>query len=780
MKQIINAYMAMLNESKQIQPSSQVNRLDETTVPEHLQYVPHQWDHHSKLSEDTQEKIGDAMKHGSFTHFPLNETRNDIDPDLAEHLSSHGYTIKDYSKGTVSKKLHAGDPTREKVVESDIMSALNKTKASPQIISDYAKSKKKVSDNKAGLHVVVSTSPMAIAGMSTGTHWKNTSCMNMEGGAYHHKLRDDSENGTHVAFLVPHDDPTAFKYGEPSNPLARIALKAYHEDPYEGHDSDTVFRPENKTYGSGNSSFTSAVAQWASANYPAKADVTYHKNEDVYDDTRERQFTAVSPDSAKRAIDAPIHAHIVPEPGMSVDHHVIESAMDHGMKKFDLNKDDSFATKREKYIGAHDFATKMSEIGNLNAEHVSRLNRLLSVHDADPENDPMQRNSNGQYNLAIRHGDKFSTKAIRNYHDTIASGLQKQFSTENAVNHIPNKMLMSPKLPDEYVDHLSPDKYSHVNNQKIKPHHVDKLVNSYLNEEYGSFYSLRDMQHHLNSNHLLKLASAPNVSVYNSNMIINHPEFNKDHHTLLVKSTIGKENNRQGILNILNKSKYATLDDALKSHETDSVHQLAYNENIPEHEAKRVKDEIIKRVSNAPEPVGIVQYMNRIPGLGYGGLKSHITKHFTDEDYDTLAKKNVNFQLYDKDHSNKYLDKLQEHVGHLDDALGEAHESGDDDQIEHHTEKLHGKIETLASNIEDHIKLHVMDDDNDDYVKDEEEADKTLGRIEHIRDNLANYTDTDKNHYEDTEHYDDNLAGIHEKLNNAIADTQNRVHHEDW
>lgn len=777
MKQIINAYMAMLNESKKLQPSQQVNRLDETTVPEHLQHVPDQWDHHSKLSEDTQEKISDAMKYGSFTHFPLNETRNDIDPDLAEHLSSHGYTIKDYSKGTVSKKLHAGDPTREKVVDSDIMSVLNKTKASPQIISDYAKSKKNVSDNKAGLHVVVSTSPLAIAGMTTGTHWKNTSCMNMEGGAYHHKLRDDSENGTHVAFLVPHDDPTAFKYGEPSSPLARIALKAYHEDPYEGHDSDTVFRPENKTYGSGSSAFTSAVAQWASANYPAKADVTYHKNEDVYDDTNEREFTSVSPQSAKRAIDAPIHAHIVPKQGMSIDHHVIESAMDHGMKKFELNKNDSFATKREKYIGAHDFATKMSEIGNLNAEHVSRLNRLLATHDVDPENDPLQRNSNGQYSLAVRHGDKFSTKAIRNYHDTIASKLQTQFSTEDAVSHIPNKMLMSPKLPDEYVDRLSPDKYALVNNQKIKPHHVDKLVDSYLNEESGSYYTIRDMQHHLNANHLLKLASNPHSAIRASNIIINHPEFNKDHHTLLVKNTIAKENNQQGIRNILNNSKYATLDDALKSHNKDAIYQLAHNENLPEDEAKRVKDEIVKRVANAPDSDG-VQYMNRIPGLGHG-VKSHISKHFTDDDYDTLAKKNVNFALYDKDHSNKYLDKLQEHIGHLDDALGEAHESGDDDQIEHHTEKLHGKIETLASNIEDHIKHHVMDDDNDVYVKDELEADKTLGRIEHIRDDLANYTGENR-YYDDTEHYDDNLAHIHEKLNGAIGYTQNRLNHDDW
>ena len=777
MKQIINAYMAMLNESKKLQPSQQVNRLDETTVPEHLQHVPDQWDHHSKLSEDTQEKIGNAMKYGSFTHFPLNETRNDIDPDLAEHLSSHGYTIKDYSKGTVSKKLHAGDPTREKVVDSDIMSVLNKTKASPQIISDYAKSKKNVSDNKAGLHVVVSTSPLAIAGMTTGTHWKNTSCMNMEGGAYHHKLRDDSENGTHVAFLVPHDDPTAFKYGEPSNPLARIALKAYHEDPYEGHDSDTVFRPENKTYGSGSSAFTSAVAQWASANYPAKADVTYHKNEDVYDDTNEREFTSVSPQSAKRAIDAPIHAHIVPKQGMSIDHHVIESAMDHGMKKFELNKNDSFATKREKYIGAHDFATKMSEIGNLNAEHVSWLNRLLATHDVDPENDPLQRNSNGQYSLAVRHGDKFSTKAIRNYHDTIASKLQTQFSTEDAVSHIPNKMLMSPKLPDEYVDRLSPDKYALVNNQKIKPHHVDKLVDSYLNEESGSYYTIRDMQHHLNANHLLKLASNPHSAIRASNIIINHPEFNKDHHTLLVKNTIAKENNQQGIRNILNNSKYATLDDALKSHNKDAIYQLAHNENLPEDEAKRVKDEIVKRVANAPDSDG-VQYMNRIPGLGHG-VKSHISKHFTDDDYDTLAKKNVNFALYDKDHSNKYLDKLQEHIGHLDDALGEAHESGDDDQIEHHTEKLHGKIETLASNIEDHIKHHVMDDDNDVYVKDELEADKTLGRIEHIRDDLANYTGENR-YYDDTEHYDDNLAHIHEKLNGAIGYTQNRLNHDDW
>ncbi len=780
MQQIINAYMEMLNNKHQHQTESLRQKLDETTVPEHLHFVPEQWDHHSKLSKDTQEKISDAMSHGSFTHFPLNETRNDIDPDLAEHLSNHGYTIKDYGKGIVTKKLHAGDPTREKIVETDIVSALNKTKASPQIISDYAKSKKKTQDVKAGLHVVVSTSPMAIAGMSTGTHWKNTSCMNMEGGSYSHKLQDDSENGTHVAFLVPHDDPTAFETGEPSKPLARIALKPYHENPHSTHDSDTVFRPENRTYGNNNSSFASAVARWATENYPAKADTTYHKNEDVYDDTREREFTSISSESVKRAINSGEHVKIVHRSGTSIDHHVIESALDYGLKKFEPNKHDSFATKQEKYVGAHGFVLKMSEIGNLNAEHVSRLNRLLSAHETDPANNPNDIKSSGLYHLAVNHGEKFSTRAIRNFHDGFATNLQHRVGSIDPTEHIPNRMLMSPKLPDEYVDRLKPEKYPLVNNQKIKPHHIDKMVDSYLANDSGSYYTVRDMKHRLNSNHLLKLASNPEASVHTSNMIISHPEFNQEHHSLLVKNTLAQGQNRQGIKNILSNSKYATLDDALKSQESDSIHQLAHNENIPEDETKRVKSEIIRRAASIPESDG-VQYSNKIPGMGIYGLKSHITKHFTDEDYDTLANKNLDMYFFDKDHSNKYLDKLQSHINHLDDALGNAHESEDEDEIEHHDAKLKGKIETFAGNIENHIKHHVMDDDDEEYVKDIPEADKTLNRIEHIRDDLTNYTGNG-NRYDEAEHYDDTLADTHRSLNDAIENTYNRHdrHHDDW
>lgn len=778
MQQIINAYLMMMNGDKHIQHQTETLRqkLEETTVPEHLQFVPERWNHHFKVSDETQVKISNAMTHGSFTHFPLNETRSDIDPDLAEHLTNHGYTIKDYGKGIVTKKLHAGDPNREKIVESDIVSALNKTKASPQIISDYAKSKKNSGENKAGLHVVISTSPMAIAGMSTGTHWKNTSCMNMEGGAYHHKLEDDSENGTHVAFLVPHDDPTAFTTGEPSNPLARIALKPYHEDPHLTHDSDTVFRPENRTYGDNNSSFTSAVARWATENYPAKADTTYHKNEAVYDDTNERQFTSISPESAKRAIDAGDHAKIVPRHGMSIDHHVIESALDYGLKKFDPNKDDSFATKSEKLNGAHSFVKKMSQIGNLNVQHVSRLNRFIASHENE-KNSMSDGIQSGLYDLAASHGEKFSTRAIRNFHDGFATNLQKSTGTIDPVVHIPNRMLMSPKLPDEYVDKLDPEKYPLVNNQKIKPHHVDKLVDSYMSNDSGSSYTLRDMKHHLNSNHLLKLASNPKSSIHTSNLILSHPEFNQEHHSLLVKNALASGRNSQGLENILSGSKYATLDDALKSSRLDSLHQLAHNESIPEEEAKRVKSEIISRAASIPDSDG-VQYVSKIPGMGIYGLKSHITKHFTDEDYDTLANKNLDMNFYDKNHSNKYLDKLQSHINHLDDALGDAHETEDEDEIDHHDTKLKGRIEAFAGNIENHIKFHVMDD-NDEYVKDESEAEKTLSRIEHIRDNLTNYTGS-SNRYDENEHYDDTLADTYDKLNQAVDYTQNRDLHDHW
>jgi len=250
--------------------------LSETTVPPEYQDVPERWRHHSMVDYDTQEKIANAMTHGHFTHFPL-DTGDDADPDVVEHLNKHGWDVKDYGAGIAHKKIQVkmrdGSGVREKVVERGIGSILNETDA-PDYVKESFTNNRTATNKENPLHVVVSTSPLAIMGMTTGTSWHNQSCMNYPSGAFCHKLKDDSEHGTHVAYLVHHNDVNAFKHGEPDNPIARIVLKPHHAEDPETGERDTIFRPEDHTYGTKSTAFSRAVSAWSTKAYPALKDVT--------------------------------------------------------------------------------------------------------------------------------------------------------------------------------------------------------------------------------------------------------------------------------------------------------------------------------------------------------------------------------------------------------------------------------------------------------------------------------------------------------------------------
>jgi hypothetical protein len=134
--------------------------LQETTVPPEYQHVADAWNHHSRVDDETQEKITRAMDKGSFTHFPLDGGMADADPDVVEHLNNHGWDVKDYQKGIAHKTIQVGNPDRgipmrEKVVEKKIGSILDETGATPEIKKSFINDRGHV--NAAKHHVVIST-----------------------------------------------------------------------------------------------------------------------------------------------------------------------------------------------------------------------------------------------------------------------------------------------------------------------------------------------------------------------------------------------------------------------------------------------------------------------------------------------------------------------------------------------------------------------------------------------------------------------------------------------
>lgn len=142
------------------------------------------------MSPATAEKIHNTFSGGDHVHFPLENNGHDhIDPDVAEHLTHHGWDVKDYKKGIATKEITTGNeslgiPLRRKMVEKSIGGILKDTNAHPDVqkafMNDDARKSTRSFSNTGGHHVVISTSPMALAGASTGTDW--TSCMNLHDG----------------------------------------------------------------------------------------------------------------------------------------------------------------------------------------------------------------------------------------------------------------------------------------------------------------------------------------------------------------------------------------------------------------------------------------------------------------------------------------------------------------------------------------------------------------------------------------------------------------------
>lgn len=743
--------------------------LQETTVPPEYQHVADQWEHHANVDDETQEKIQRAMTKGSFTHFPLDGGMADADPDVVEHLNNHGWDVKDYQKGIAHKTIQVGNPERgipmrEKVVEKKIGSILDETGATPEVKKSFVNDRGQVTAAKH--HVVISTSPLAILGMSTGTNWDQQSCMRYPDGFNNHYMQYDSENGTHIAYLVNSDDKTAFQHGEPEAPLARIALKAHHNFDSEGN-RDTIFRPENRTYGPSSTSFTKAVSNWAIKNYPAIKNAEYRKNSAVYNDTGDNVYKSLDEDDVKKKIDS---AQPIVKAGDTLDHNVIEAAMQHGTKTL-------FPVKDNNENSASQFIINMSQIGNLTTQHVAKLNKLVNTEFG--HNQDLKKALT--HIMAFNHGDKFSTSGIRD------------FISDHGINILPHKMMANTKLPDDVVDQLHPVSYKYVRNAKIKPHHVDKMIDSYMNDDLVNSGDLNDMKSHFTADHISRLINDQTGDTKTTSglllpknlsrilpIVIGHDKFNAQHHADAInrlRSIPFEYGEKDASFNsLMRKSKFAKLEDF--SDRKNNLVQLMNNKNIPEEEHKKIAKEIINRASTSNQ-----NYMSRIPGmqkLAYDyesrAIPEHISKHFTPEDYDKLASNKMDVDFESPKHSNDYLDAIYKQAKVADDKLtnhikqkmdeNDEYDMDEDDEAKHLKDELHSHLANYSGNIDNHINNHVKENGT---VKDYDELLHTHDRITGFGKGTLGYLDNyntpdNSDRWDDHGHYDSYFSDHDEKL----------------
>lgn len=196
-------------------------------------------------------------------------------PKIEQHLSQHGYKVKDYTAGKATDKYGR---------EINIGKVLNKTGADPALKKGFEEDPARGQATKAtsNLQMTVSRHPYDVAGMTSKGHsWEEESCMNFKSGSNRQYLPEDVKHGTHVAYLHHKDDPKMKK------PLARIAMKKYTniDDP-----NDHILRPEDRTYGSAPDAFSHTVNRWVNRHFPGKPDAIYRKNRHIYDDTANSEY----------------------------------------------------------------------------------------------------------------------------------------------------------------------------------------------------------------------------------------------------------------------------------------------------------------------------------------------------------------------------------------------------------------------------------------------------------------------------------------------------------
>lgn len=715
--------------------------INETTVPEHLLHIPQSWDHHSQVSKETSDKISNALNGRTHISFPLSTEHHDADADVVDHLSKHGYTIKDYTKGIASSKKMVGNPDqgipmREKIVDEKIGSILDKTGAEPHVksafMNDPVRSSSKFASPSSKHHVVITTSPNGIAGSSTGTSWN--SCMNLNGGEYTHHLENDSMTGTHVAYLVPHDDHEGIKNGEPSKPIARISLKAFHE--HDGHDysNDTIYRPENVSYGNGNMHFANAINQWANEHYPAKEGTTYHKNRTLYNDDGNFRYKTQTKSDIENKLNS--GEDLVENSGDYLDKHLIDHALAHLPRMTDELK-------------SRTGAIQLARVGNLNSTHTNQLFNM-----SDKLNGPLKNLS--KY-VASLHGDKLSSNNLTKVMPLYPDGL-------------PNKVLMNSKLPDSVIDSLPSDKLQYVRKSKIKDHHVDKAIADFVTGATGS-ETIDHLKDKLGESHIHKLiAGDPQYAA----KLGDHPNFNKEHHDKLVSRYISPS----AAHNLIAESPHTTIEDAKKLEPAAGLAALQLNKHNTPEVQKALKDHIVSSIKND-------RYGPRVGIPGFGGVGAlvdkSVSKHFTDDDYKTVGSVDKSLSFGSPEHSAKYLDGIMPHVNLADRKITEYKNSPAHDpskRYDSHLFKLHsdlfGHLSHLGNALDKHIENHIKDSSGD-YINNyplHAHAQNLLSKV----DKLKNYHNDSKSDdfSEKQDHYDDNLREHSETLKTIKRNSEDR------
>lgn len=342
---------------------------------------------------------------------PLERDVVEPHPDVESHLNDHGYDVFDYKKGLAVKSGETKNPT-------SIGKVLQRTNAPQSLKTTYEKD-----PNRQGLDsrakIVISRNPIHVAGMSTHQNWE--SCQTLGGGGKYTDEHGQEKNlnkqevgserkyvsgdiaaGSHIAYLVHHEDDVNKHYA----PISRILLK-----PYESKEGHTILRP-SAVYGEEWGGFHDSVSKWAEKHFPVK-DAEYTQHSEVYPEGNP---------SYKNY--APEHDEYWKNKGARATH-PSSSVIDHYITHLDdpipgLNKDSQYRTKT--MYDLNDLASNP----HLKEHHV---NAMLNY-------DTMGNRENFKEKLVLTHPSRTAVEyglANEKFHEHVA---ENPSLTEQDIDHL--------------------------------------------------------------------------------------------------------------------------------------------------------------------------------------------------------------------------------------------------------------------------------------------------------------------------------------------------------
>jgi len=563
-------------------------------IQPHHQKLADKYQQYSALDDETINRMESSFTHGpSHSVVDLHNGKSVADADVSEHLREHGWKIHDYQKGLASKTTMVGNPERgipmrEKLVHKNIGKILEETDAPSVVKSSYQNDPERSTKGAGGLKVLISTHPYATVGKTSGTKWSQESCMNADTGAYRSKLPMDSAHGTHEAFLIHPDDP-GVERGWPENPLARISLKRF-----DSEDSDhTIFRPEDKAYGAGTSSFSSTVHAWAEKNHPANSGETYHKHDDLYDDSSQSTFKAMDDEDVHAMVD-----HI----GTNVAN-LSPSHLELAMKRVVDEKNPAEQMKKIMNVSSH--------VTNLGTDHVHILGNLAHQAHANSVRDAAE----AFRELAMTNGDKFSSNLIEKLRVSNAIAGKQDHA-------LPRRIISNKKLPAAVVDKLPTNRLEEVHESALKPHHLDKMITALENQEGGSVYPIRNKRHMFNADQLHRLIKIPrDIGVAG---LTKNKNFNESHtDAIMAGQNTSMKNN---IISTAPGLKMSHLSHPLLSENVKRKNLALANPHI----SSEMGHEIASYLTS-PQVLGVMKHNSVTVADG-------ANKHFTDENVSDMVK----------------------------------------------------------------------------------------------------------------------------------------------